>query len=336
LVRLIPSAQLCRFGLSGSEMVQTAMRLARAVTGRNMILRFEGHYHGWFDNVLLNVAPPLESIGPRERPPVQLMSAGQSPSVISDTLVLPWNDLALVEQLAAAEGEQIAAIICEPMMCNTGAIPPQPGYLNGLRAICDRIGALLIIDEVITGFRVGLQGAQGRFGVVPDLAIFGKAMAGGFAAAALVGRADVMIRVTQDVNHSGTFNSNVISMAATEAALAELEKDDGAIYRSMWQVGTRLMDGIRAIAARLDIPLLVQGLPTAFHVSFTDEPAIRDYRDYVYYCDRQRYSRFSLALLERGVRTIERGIWYLSAAHTSDHVDQTLEAVEGALRDTSD
>ncbi|OUC06742.1 hypothetical protein RY27_19140, partial [Litorilinea aerophila] len=177
LVELVPAAELCRFGLSGSEMVQAAMRLARAVTGRTKILRFEGHYHGWFDNVLISVAPPLDQAGPRERPRPVAGSAGQVESALADFVVLPWNDLALVETLFQEMGEELAAVMLEPMMCNTGAIPPEPGYLEGLRQLCDRYGTLLYFDETITGFRLGLQGAQGRFGVTPDLASFAKAMA---------------------------------------------------------------------------------------------------------------------------------------------------------------
>jgi glutamate-1-semialdehyde 2,1-aminomutase len=189
------------------------------------------------------------------------------------------------------------------------------------------------MDEVITGFRLGLHGAQGRFGVTPDLAVFAKAMAGGFASAALVGKRDYMARLAQDVNHSGTFNSNIISMAATAATLAELERDEGAVYRRIERTGQALMDGIREIGQRLGLPLLVQGLPMAFHLSFTELPAIRDYRDYAAHCDKVRYNRFVLAMLERGVRLIGRGIWYVSAAHTPAHVEQTLEAVEAALKE---
>jgi glutamate-1-semialdehyde 2,1-aminomutase len=333
LVRLIPCAELCRFGLSGSELVQAAMRLARAVTGHNKILRFEGHYHGWFDNVLLNVATPLDVAGSREHPKPSLATLGQTPSVLEDVVVLPWNDLELVEKLFAEQGSEIAAIMCEPMMCNTGAIPPKEGYLQGLRRICDEHGALLYFDEVITGFRLGLHGAQGRFAVTPDLATFAKALAGGFANAALVGKREYMERFAIDVNHSGTFNSNVIAMAASAATLVELERDNGAVYRQMESTGQMLMDGIRDIAKRTGIPLLVQGLPTAFHVSFTEQAAIYDYRDYVTYCDSARYNEFTFAMLKRGVRVAGRGIWYISAAHNEDHISQTLAAVESALKE---
>jgi glutamate-1-semialdehyde 2,1-aminomutase len=332
LARLIPCAEMCRFGLTGSEIVQAAMRLARAVTGRTKILRFEGHYHGWFDNVLLNVAPPVDPNTSR-RPQTCRGTAGQVESVLDDYVVLPWNDLQLVKDLFAEMGPEIAAIITEPMMCNTGAIPPEPGYLAGLRRLCDEYGALFILDEVITGFRLGLHGAQGRFEVRPDLAIFAKAMAAGFANSALVGRREYMERLAQDVNHSGTFNSNVISMAASAAALAELERDEGVVYRQMEQIGQSLMEGIQEIAVRQGVPLLVQGFPTAFHLSFTELPALKSYRDYALHCDKERYNRFVLAMLQRGVRLVGRGIWYISAAHTEAHVAQTLEAVEAALQE---
>jgi glutamate-1-semialdehyde 2,1-aminomutase len=333
LARLIPCAEMSRFGLTGSEIVQAAMRLTRAVTGRTKILRFEGHYHGWFDNVLLNVAPPVETATSR-RPLTSRSTAGQVESVMDDYVVLPWNDLQLVKDLFAEMGPTIAAIITEPMMCNTGAIPPEPEYLAGLRRLCDEYGVVFILDEVITGFRLGLHGAQGRFDITPDLAIFAKAMAAGFANSALVGRREYMERFAQDVNHSGTFNSNVISMAASAAALAELERDEGAVYRHMEQIGQSLMDGIQEIAVRQGVPLLVQGFPTAFHLSFTELPALKSYRDYALHCDKERYNRFVLAMLQRGVRLVGRGIWYISAAHTGDHVAQTLEAVEAALQET--
>lgn len=335
LVRLVPCAELCRFGVSGSELVQAAMRLARAVTGRTLILRFEGHYHGWFDNVLVNVATPVDQAGPREAPRPSLGTLGQAASVLGDVLVLPWNDLGLVEALFAARGHEIAAIMTEPMMCNTGAILPAPGFLEGLRRVCDQHGALLFMDEVITGFRLGLGGAQGRLGVTPDLATFAKAMAGGFATSALVGKAVYMERFARDVNHSGTFNGNVISMAAAAAAIAELERDDGAVYRHLDAIGSALIDGIRAIAGRLGLPLLVQGLPAAFHLSFTDLPALGDYRDYAARCDKERYGQLKLALLRRGVRVLDRGVWYVSAAHTQAHVERTLAALAGALEEVA-
>jgi glutamate-1-semialdehyde 2,1-aminomutase len=261
------------------------------------------------------------------------MSAGQVAGVEADFIVLPWNDLALLEAVFAEAGASIAAVMMEPMMCNTGAIPPEPGYLAGARRLCDDYGALLFLDEVITGFRLGLTGAQGRFGVRGDLVTYAKALAGGFASAALVGRREYMARFASDVNHSGTFNSNVIAMAATAAALRELERDDGAVYRRLEHLGSSLMAGIRAIVARLGLPVLVQGLPMVFHLAFTDLERLRDYRDYALDCDQARYNRFTVAMLSRGVRLAGRGIWYLSAAHDEGHIARTLQAVEDSLRE---
>lgn len=331
LVEIVPSAELCRFGLSGSEMVQAAMRLARAATGRNLILRFEGHYHGWFDNVLISVAPTLEQAGPRENPNVVAGTPGQTTSALEDFVVLPFNDLALVEELFARKGDQIACVMLEPMMCNTGAIPPEPGFLQGLRRLCDQYGTVLYFDETITGFRLSLAGAQGYYGVTPDLSSFAKAMAGGFANAALVGKRELMSLFAKGVNHSGTFNSNNISMAASVAAIAELQRDNGAVYRHINKLGTQLMEGLAEIGRRHEVPLHVQGLPCAFHVSFTEEPPLRDYRDWVTKADKERYNDFTLGMLENGVRLIGRGIWYVSAAHTEEHVARTLEAAEKSI-----
>ncbi len=331
LVRLVPCAELCRFSLSGSEAVQAAIRLARAATGRPLILRFEGHYHGWFDNVLVSVSPDLERAGPRTSPAAVLATAGQSESAARECLVLPWNDLPLVEELFQKRGEQIAAVISEPMMCNTGAIEPVSGFLSGLRDVCDRYGALLVLDEVITGFRLGLSGAQGYYGVTPDLATFGKAMAGGFPNSALVGKRQYMELFGRGVNHSGTFNSNVISMAATAAALRQLEAEDGIVYRRLQEVGTALMEGLGEIARKWSVPLRIQGLPMAFHVSFGEGGPVRDYRELVQSRDQQRYAEFVVAMLRKGVRLLERGIWYVSASHTEADVSETLKAAEEVL-----
>ncbi|HYF01302.1 MAG TPA: aspartate aminotransferase family protein, partial [Planctomycetota bacterium] len=177
--RMVPCAERVRFSNSGSEAVHMALRLARAATGRVKHVRFEGHYHGWFDNVFYSYAPTLEDAGPRESPRAVPVSKGQPPSDAENVIVLPWNDLALVEKTFREHGPDIAALITEPVMCNSGGILPKPGYLEGLRRLCTRHGVVLIFDEVITGFRVSPGGAQTLFGVTPDLATFAKAVAGG-------------------------------------------------------------------------------------------------------------------------------------------------------------
>ncbi|MEZ4521861.1 MAG: aspartate aminotransferase family protein [Thermomicrobiales bacterium] len=322
---LVPCAGLCRFSLTGSEAVQAAIRLARAVSGRTKLLRFEGHYHGWLDNVL--VAPADDGDG------AMAMSEGQSPGAVSEVIVKPWNDLDAIETTFAEHGNELAAVIMEPMMCNTGVIPPSDDYLEGVRAYCDRYGTLLILDEVITGFRLAPGGAQERFGVTADLATYGKALAGGFPTSAIVGRAELMERFGKGVNHSGTFNSNILSMAATVATLTELTRDDNAAYKRIEARGKRLMDGIKDIGERLGLSLVIQGYPAAFFVGFSDSGPFTDAASFAGQVDRERYERFAVAMLGRGVRVLERGLWYVSAVHDDSHIDRTLEAAEAAFRE---
>ena len=180
LNQIVPSAELMRFCLDGSEAVQTAFRISRAVTGRQKFLRFEGHYHGWLDNVCWGIsAPSEEALGSRQNPNVYPWTEGLPEETRNEFITLPWNDLELLKETVEKRYKEIAAIITEPIMCNNGCILPEPGFLEGLRELCDRFGIALVFDEVITGFRVSLSGAQQYFGVTPDISIFAKAMASG-------------------------------------------------------------------------------------------------------------------------------------------------------------
>ncbi|MDX6751205.1 aminotransferase class III-fold pyridoxal phosphate-dependent enzyme [Geminicoccaceae bacterium 1502E] len=323
---MVPCAEKLRFAGSGSEAAQAALRLARAATGRSTIVKFEGHYHGWFDNVLVSVAATPETAGDRARPNRLPGSAGQDATAWGNVEVLTWNDLALLEA-RLAQGD-VAAVIMEPAMCNSGAIFPADGYLEGVRAACSRAGTVLIFDEVITGFRVGPGGAQQRLGVTPDLAIFAKAVANGFPVAAIAGKAELLdLFVAGGALHGGTYNSHPVSMAATLATLRALA--DGKVHETIERRGRRLMDGIAAALAGAGIPATVTGFPQIFHVAFgLTEPA-RDYRDLMR-MDRARYVRFCGELLKRRVRVLERGAWFMSAAHDDAIVDETLEAVTQA------
>ncbi|WP_308800051.1 aspartate aminotransferase family protein [Agromyces silvae] len=313
-------ADQVRFGVSGTESVQGALRLARAVTGRDRFVRFEGHYHGWLDNVLLSVEDH------RAVP----ASAGQLASHLDDSILLPWNDPdALAATLAARSGE-IAAVIMEPIMFNTGAVLPRPGYLETVRELCDRYGIVLIFDEVIAGFRIGPQGASGLVGVTPDLATYGKAVAGGWPVSALAGRADLMARFGDgSVNHSGTFNSSVMAAAAVAATMRRLTDDPP--YDRIREHGLALMEGLTEAGRRHGLPLRVQGLPMAFHVSLGEDPEpFQDFaglqrRDLVGYAELAR--RFA----DHGVWVAGRGIWYVSAAHGPAELDETLRRVDAAL-----
>lgn len=256
LQRLIPCAELMRFSLSGSEADHGALRLARAATGKAKFVRFEGHYHGWFDNAAVGVgAPSLDAMGPRENPTPVHWTQGLPPRIEDELILLPWNDLALLEQTVAARHDEIAAIITEPVMCNTGCIPPQAGFLEGIRALCDRYGIVFILDEVVTGFRLGMGGAQRFFGVTPDLAIFGKAMASGYPISVLCGKRELsdgrplmQLMAQGKVVHAGTLNGGNPSVAAAAATLAVLEED--RVHERLFALGKRLMKGLEDAARR--------------------------------------------------------------------------------------
>ena len=324
---MVPAAERMRFGSSGSEVDQAALRLARAATGRTKVIKFEGHYHGWFDNVLWSTAPSLNAAGPDNAPVPVAGSKGQLLDTADTLVVLPWNNLELLtERLAAGD---IAAVIMEAAMCNAGAVHPAPGYLEGVREACSKTGTILIFDEVITGFRLGAGGAQEKFGVTPDLATFGKAIANGFPVAAIAGRADLMdMFVSGGVVHGGTYNAQPIAMAATVATLKSLTP---ALYAGIARTGTRLMEGMKEIFASEGVVASVAGFPQVFHVAFgLTEPA-KDYRDLAR-MNRTAYVQFTTALLRRGVRALERGAWFMSSEHDGGVIDATLLAVRGAVR----
>jgi glutamate-1-semialdehyde 2,1-aminomutase len=310
--------EMVRFGMTGTEAVQAAIRLARAATGRRRIVRFEGHYHGWLDNVLVASAPG-------EAKPA---SAGQPQAALADSIVLPWNDLDVLVDALDREGDAVCAMLMEPAMLNAGSIAPLPGYLEGVRELCSARDIVLVFDEVITGFRLALGGAAERFGVVPDLAVYGKAMAGGWPVAAIAGPAELMERFgSGEVNHSGTFNGNVMAAAATIATLDVLRSDPP--YERTERVGARLMDELRALADDASVPLRLRGFPLAFHASFGDGE-VHDLRG-VQALDGAGYKQLAARLVEAGVWVAARGIWYVSVAHGEREVEVTLERAERAL-----
>jgi len=330
--RLVPCAERVAFTSSGSEAVQLMMRLARAFTGRNLILRFEGHYHGWMDTALWNHHPAREELGPRESPPLVPESRGQLPVGHGSILVRPWNDLALVERAFAENPGKIGGVIMEPVLCNSGCILPLPGYLEGVQAICQRHGALLLFDEVITGFRLDLGGAQTYYGVKPDIATFGKAVGGGVPLSVVASRREIIEQMfTNRVAFGGTFNGNPISLAGAHATLKVLSQQDGAALRSTNQMGAELLDGIRAMAKRQGLPLLVTGFGAAFAVHFTSRTELRDYRDTLD-DDPVSLSDFLLAALDEGLYCLPDGRFYVSAVHGVQEFETTLKALEVVFR----
>lgn len=332
---IVPCAELVRFGLSGSEMDQAAIRVARAATGRPKIVKFEGHYHGWFDTLLVSQAPPLDQAGPEESPVPHFPSAGQSRAAASDLAILPWNNLDILTRYVEAHADEIAGILMEPILINTCVILPRPGYLEGVRALCDRYGIVLIFDEVITGFRVALGGAQARLGVTPDLAVFAKALGGGYPVAAIAGKRRYMELLGGPVLHGGTYNANTASTVPALATLGALAAGGDALYDEMEARGTRLMAGLREIGSEAGMSLHVQGVGTAFNTAFGADGPIVDYRSYAR-TDIPTQKRWLIALQDRGVRVTARGTWFLSAAHTDADIARTLETVRAAFTDITE
>ncbi|RPI55641.1 MAG: aminotransferase class III-fold pyridoxal phosphate-dependent enzyme [Chloroflexi bacterium] len=329
----MPAVELVRYNSTGSEAVQSVLRLARAYTGKNKIVKFEGHYHGCLDNVYISHLPEAQSmIGLENAPWAVLGSPGQSPSVLQDVIVLPWNNLDIVDKTVRQCKHEIAAILTEPVMSNCGVIPPNPGYLEGLRQIATDNDVLLIFDEVITAFRIDLHGAQGYYGVTPDLCTMAKAMGGGYPISAFGGKQEIMqLLADRKVVHDGTYNSNGLVCAAALATLSELSRDNGAVYARMRALGTKLMNGLAEIAARNGVPLRIQGFGTFFGTVFIDRP-ITNFRQ-SFFQDKGRYPIFRRELFSRGVQIFasDKGLWYLSAAHTDADIDHTLEIVEEVM-----
>ena len=326
----IPGAERIRFSLSGSEAVHGACRLARAYTGRGKILKFEGHYHGWLDEVAYSIAPQPDQVeGNQGYVPIPWCSG--IPKTNEDLMILPWNDLTALEAAFTQHGSEIAAVITEPIMCNSGCILPENGYLEAMKDLCERHGALLIFDEIITGFRLDLGGAQKHFEVVPHLAVFGKALGNGFPISALVGRAEIMALIASgQVIHAGTFNAQVAGIAAALATIGKIEQDASSFYRNLFDRGGVLMRGLEELGRKHGHPIVVQGPGPMFFLGFSSTGKLQTYRD-LWDFDPDRGAALVRALKRRGIRVTSRGLWYLSSAHTDTDIEQCLSAAEAAF-----
>jgi glutamate-1-semialdehyde 2,1-aminomutase len=329
--QLVPCAERIAFTSTGSEAVQISWRLARACTNRNLIVKFEGHYHGWLDSVLISYHPAADACGDPQAPTPVLASKGQVPNVRENVVIAPWNDSDWLERLFAERGPEIAAVITEPVLCNSGCLMPKAGFLQSIRKLCTRNGSLLIFDEVITGFRMAVGGAQSQFGVIPDLATFGKAIAGGVVLSALAGRKDILdLMFGGGVAYGGTFNGNPISLAGAQATLEELSREDGAALKEANRLGESLQAALRQSAARHNVPLVITGFGTAFSLHFTKRRELVNYRD-VLADDPERLSLFLKGALDAGIYLLPDGRIYVSTAHSQSDIDQTAEALNGVL-----
>ncbi|GAC1623967.1 MAG: glutamate-1-semialdehyde 2,1-aminomutase [Nevskia sp.] len=321
----VPGLEQVRLCSSGTEATMSALRLARGYTGRDAILKFEGCYHGHSDSLLVKAGSGALTFG-----------VPTSPGVPADfarhTLTADYNDLASVETLFKANPGKIACVIVEPVAGNMNCIPPAPGFLEGLQRLCRADGALLIFDEVMTGFRVGPRGAAGLYGITPDLVTLGKIIGGGLPVGAFGGRRDILQKLSPagPVYQAGTLSGNPLAMAAGIALLRAL--DDAAIYARLEQTTSALLAGLRAAANAAHVPFTTVQVGSMFGLFFTDKPAIRSFAE-VTSCNLEAFKRFFHAMLARGVylapSAYEAG--FVSAAHGAREVELTLAAAQAAF-----
>jgi glutamate-1-semialdehyde 2,1-aminomutase len=323
VVEHLPCAEQAIFCNSGSEATYAAIRLARAVTERKKLVKFQGCYHGWHDAVLMNVISAADKIGQKDP-----ISAGMSAEVVENTLVLPFNDLEALSRAVEQQGEEIAAVIVEPIPHNIGCVMPHPDFLEGLRALTADHGILLIFDEVITGFRHSLGGYQQVSGVTPDLTTLGKAIANGFPIAALCGRADLLERLGPggDVIFAGTYNANPASVAAALATIEILERP--GVYDRLFTLGEKMRTGLGEILARNGVEATVAGFGSIF-VTYFMAPPISEYKDLLRN-DAARFVAFRREMIAQGVYMLPVNLKrnHISLAHSEADIDETLEIAE--------
>jgi glutamate-1-semialdehyde 2,1-aminomutase len=332
ICRMVPCAKLVRYANSGSEAMSGAIRAARGFTGKSKILKFEGHYHGWVDVLAVSNRPSIEQAGPADAPNSVAHSLGMPAGVVHDVVIAPWNDLTTLRQILDTHKDQFAAIVAEPIVANNACIMPAPGYLEGLRAECDRRKIILIYDEIVTGFRTSPGGAQDLFGVIPDIAVYSKAIGGGLPIAAFAGRRDIMDMVAANtVKHGGTYNGNPLCAASALYTLRQL--NDPAVRSRIDSAGRPIMEAIARTAHDRGIPAVIQGEPSMFQVVFNaDGKAPQNYRE-LQSADTKRYANFRQNLLERGIHSNSSGLacWFISSAHTPDDTALAVAAIEESL-----
>lgn len=326
IVKIVPSIELIRFVSSGTEATMSAIRLARGYTRRDKIVKFEGCYHGHSDSLLVKAGSGALTLGVPSSP-------GVPASLAEHTLTLTYNDAAQVRQTFAEMGDQIACIIVEPVAGNMNCIPPADGFLQCLREVCDEHGALLIFDEVMTGFRLGLAGAQGYYDIKPDLTTLGKVIGGGMPVGAFGGRKDVMefIAPVGPVYQAGTLSGNPVAMAAGLATIRKIQAAD--FYPPLFAKTTQLVEGLRKLAQEAGVALTTNHVGSMWGVFFTDEPTVSNFKQ-VMACDTERFNRFFHGMLQEGVNlapaSFEAG--FMSIAHNDSDIDFTLNAARRVFK----
>lgn len=336
----IPSSDRTKFISTGTEAAMSAIRLARAYTGKEKVLKFEGMYHGHSDYMLMNVHPGTADLGTRNAAEKIPAVAGIPQGTREAVETLPWNDIELLERKLEREGDEIAAIITEGFLSNSGLLFPEDGYIEELRRVTREHDVLLILDEVITGFRVGMEGAEGYFGIEPDLSIWGKALANGYPCAALTGRAEIMDFIggsPEQGDFMGTFSGNPVVVAATKANLELLQEvgEDG--YRKLHARGQRLADAIEEAGNdaghNVYVPDFIGFSHVYFHDGESDPRSWTNWRDVERHEEFDKWCAFAKAMIDEGVYMVPRnhGRFNLSHAHTDEHIDEAVEAAKEAV-----
>ncbi|MFB3854096.1 MAG: aspartate aminotransferase family protein [Vicinamibacterales bacterium] len=335
LQKVVPTAERVRFANTGTEAAMAAIRLARGYTGRPKFIKFEGHYHGWYDDFLVSAHPHLPtSLGHRRDPVPVPESSGLNRHALEDTILVPWNDLEALGRAIDNHRGQVAAIITEPVMANMGVIPPEPGYLAGLEEMARANKILFILDETVTGFRIAAGGCQAHYGLRPDICTFGKALGAGLPVAAFAGRAEVMEALAWGgVLHYGTQNASRVGLFAARESLRMMIEDNGEALRRTWATANDLVEGLRSVFAETGTRAIIQHVGPMLQVMFTERDAIRDYRDFCAFVDRPRYRRLALSLLAQGVYMSPSAALHsvASAVHSREDVAFTIEAVRKVL-----
>ena len=323
---LMPSLERVRFVSSGTEATMSTIRLARAATRREKIIKFEGCYHGHADQFLVQAGSGLTTLGTPTSPGVTRAAA-------ADTLVATYNDLASCERLCEAFPDQVAALVVEPIAGNMGVVPPAPGFLLGLRQLCTGRGILLVFDEVISGFRAGTGGAQGWSGVIPDLTCLGKIIGGGLPVGAYGGRADLMRLISPEgpVYQAGTLSGNPLAMTA---GLWSLSRLTNSLYRQLAELGATLAEGLADAARRAGVAIQVNAIGSMLTPFFTSSGPVRNYQSALR-SDTARYGAFFRAMIARGIYPppSQYEAWFLSGAHTKRDVEKTLKAAREAMKE---
>lgn len=336
---LVPGSDLTKFISTGTEAIMTAFRLSRAYTGKDKILKFEGMYHGHTDDALVNVHPNPENLGTKQNPTKIPETTGVPQEALETVETVPWNDTALLEQKLERDGDEIAAVVTEAVMSNSGLLWPHDGYINDIRRLTREHDVLLILDEVVTGFRMGLHGAQGYFDIEPDLSVFGKAMANGYPSAAMTGREEVMrfLEAGPDkATFMGTFSGNPVAVTAAQANL-ELLKDVGEDgYEDLYEKGERLTQSLREILTDAGHDIFIPEFAGFFYIHFIDgesDPSQwSNWRDIAPHTDDKTYAQFASAMTGEGIfLPPKNGRINLMHAHTDAHIDEALEAAKEAV-----